>query len=69
MGSLVEVVVDWLFEIVLDIPYLTDVSPCETGQKSWIKITCIDIFILLVRRETKSFLQVVGRELSEFSSL
>mgnify|MGYP006088116321 CR=1 FL=1 len=64
-----EVVVDWLFEIVLDIPYLTDVSPREAGQKSWIKITCIDIFILLVRRETKSFLQVVGRELSEFSSL
>ena len=69
MGSLVEVVVDWLFEIVLDIPYLTDVGPCETGQKSRIKITCVDIFILLVRRETKSLLQVMGRELSEFSSL
>lgn len=68
-SSLMEVVVNWLFEIVLDVSHLADVSPCETGQKPWIKITCIYILIPLVWRETKSFLQVVGRDVSEFSCL
>ena len=67
--SLLKIVIDWLFEIVLDISYLTDVSPRETGQQSRIKISFIDIFIFLVWCETKSFLQVMARDISEFGSL